>query len=88
MSSSTPWITDSKYDPFWHYSEFARWVVENRELIKEKMVEENNIREQGKRGIDYLKPRMDEIMVFRSWIIVLRFEENLPIIIGLTILIP
>ena len=36
MSSSTPWITDSKYDPFWHYSEFARWVVENRELIKEK----------------------------------------------------
>ena len=66
MSSSTPWITDSKYDPFWHYSEFARWVVENRELIKEKMVEENNIREQGKRGIDYLKPRMDEIMVFQK----------------------
>ena len=67
MSSSTPWITDSKYDPIWHYSEFARWVVENRELVKDKMVKDNNIREQGKRGIEYLKPQMDEIMVFKKW---------------------
>ena len=66
MSSSTPWITDSKYDPIWHYSEFARWVVENRELIKEKMVEDNNIREQGNRGIGYLKPQMDEIIVLQN----------------------
>ena len=66
MSSSTPWITDSKYDPFWHYSEFARWIVENRELIKDKMIEENNIREQGNRGIGYVKPQMDEIMVFQK----------------------
>ena len=66
MPSSTPWITDSKYDPIWHYSEFARWIVENRELIREKMVEENNIREQGNRGMGYLKPEMDEIMVFQK----------------------
>ncbi len=66
MSSSTPWITDSKYDPIWHYSEFVRWVVENRELIKEKMVNENNIREQGNRGVGYVKPQIDEIMVFQK----------------------
>ena len=39
MSSSTPWITDSKYDPFWHYSEFARWVVENTELTETLLAE-------------------------------------------------
>ncbi len=65
MPSSTPWKTDSKYDPLWHYSEFARWVLENRELIKDKMIDENNIKEQGKRGIGYLKPQMDEIMVLQ-----------------------
>ena len=66
MVSSNPWITDSKYDPIWHYSEFVRWVVENRELIKEKMVNENNIREQGNRGIGYVKPQIDEIMGFQK----------------------
>ncbi len=66
MSSSTPWITDSKYDSIWHYSEFARWVVENRELIKDNMIDKNNIREQGNRGIVYVKPQMDEIMVFQK----------------------
>lgn len=66
MSSPTPWITDSNYDPIWHYSEFAKWVVENREWIKEKMIDENNIREQGNRGIGYVKPQMDEIMVFQK----------------------
>ena len=66
MSSSTPWITDSKYDSIWHYSEFARWVVENRELIKDNMIDKNNIREQGNRGIGYVKPQMDEIMVFQK----------------------
>ncbi len=65
MSSSTPWITDSKYDPIWHYSEFARWVVENRELIKDKMIDENNMREQGNRGISYLRPQIDEIIVLQ-----------------------
>ena len=66
MASSTPWITDSKHDPIWHYSEFGRWVVENRELIKEKMVDENNIREQGKRGKGFLKPQIDEIIVLNA----------------------
>lgn len=66
MPSSTPWKTDSKYDPLWHYSEFVRWVLENRELIKDKMIDGNNVHKRKKRGIAYSKPQIDELFVLSA----------------------